>query len=105
MMCDFVISGEKMEIKLKMADFLLGLGHDSKRQTLFVKLNNTDLHALRQTKGMGPVVVLVPGALVGLFVVSLPAGGLDVYPQCSLWHQPVPRGEKKQTDDATLGLW
>lgn len=46
---------------------------------------------------MGPVVVLVPGAPAGLFVVCLlgGAGGREVCPQRSLWHQPVPE-EKEQ---------
>lgn len=57
-------------------------------------------HTLQQTKWMGPVVV--PRALVGLFVVSLLVGGLQVYPQHSFWHQPVPRGEKTRR---MLPLW
>lgn len=89
-MCDFVISGEK----IKNARFPVGFRSYLQETNLICKAEQHRLR-LRQTKGMGPVVALVPGALVGLFVVSLPAGGLDVYPQCSLWHQPVPRGEKK----------
>lgn len=52
---------------------------------------------LRQTEGLGPAVVLVPGAPAGLFVVCLPGwwGEWEVYPQRSLWHQPVPKDKKQ----------
>lgn len=89
--------GQKTDTKCKITHFLMGLVHDYKRLTLFIKLKAAHAYAR-----MWPVVVLVPGALVGLFAVSLPKVGVEVYPQHSFWHQPVPRGEKTRR---MLPLW